>query len=76
MRFCLLLTGTTSDGAALTVLLEAAPFLAERTWSVLLDRSGPGSALACEALDAVLADRLLRAGCRWRRWWKRTRRWC
>lgn len=62
MRFCLLLTGTTGDGAALTVLLEAAPFLVERTWSVILDRSGPGSALACEALDAVLADRLLPRG--------------
>ncbi|PCC71845.1 hypothetical protein SAMN02745121_03197 [Nannocystis exedens] len=62
MRFCLLLTGTASDGAALTVLAEAAPFLTERTWSVMLDMSGPGSALACEALDAVLADRLLPRG--------------
>ncbi|MCY1060860.1 hypothetical protein [Nannocystis sp. SCPEA4] len=62
MRFCLLLTGTASDGAALAVLVEAAPWLAERTWSVMLDLSGPGSAIACEALDAVLADRLLPRG--------------
>ncbi|WAS94874.1 hypothetical protein [Nannocystis punicea] len=62
MRFCLLLTGTASDGATLAVLLEAAPFLAERTWSVMLDMSGPASALACEGLDAVLADRLMPRG--------------
>lgn len=62
MRYCLLLTGTASDGATLAVLLEAAPFLAERTWSVMLDMSGPGSAIACEALDAVLADRLMPRG--------------
>lgn len=62
MRFGLLLTGTASDGATLAVLLEAAPFLAERTWSVMLDLSGPGSAIACEGLDAVLADRLMPRG--------------
>ncbi len=56
------LAGTPADGAALAVLVEAAPRLAEAPWSVVLELNGPGSVLLSEAITDTWIEPLQRRG--------------
>ena len=56
------LAGTPADGAALAVLVEAAPRLAEAAWSVALEHDGPGSVLLSEAISGTWIEPLQRRG--------------
>ena len=56
------LAGTPADGAALAVLVEAAPRLAEAAWSVAIEQDGPGSVLLSEAITDTWIEPLQRRG--------------
>jgi hypothetical protein len=62
VTFGLPLAGSPADSATLAVLVEAAPDLAEGPWSCVHDTRGPGSVLACAAIDLTRALRLARRG--------------
>lgn len=62
MTFGLPLAGSPADSATLAVLVEAAPDLAEGTWSSVQDTHGPGSVLASPTIDLTRALRLARRG--------------
>ena len=56
------LAGSPADGAAIAVLLDAAPRLAEAPWSVVLESDGPGTVLLSEAITDTWVEPLLRRG--------------
>jgi hypothetical protein len=56
------LAGTPADAAALAVLVEAAPRLAEAPWLVVLEQDGTGSVLLSEAITDTWVEPLLRRG--------------
>lgn len=62
MQVGLQLAGSPADGAAIAVLLDAAPRLAEAPWSVVLEQDGPGTVLLSEAITDTWVEPLLRRG--------------
>ncbi len=56
------LAGTPADGAALAVLVEAAPRLAEAAWTAVFELEGAGSVLLSEAISDTWVEPLLRRG--------------
>lgn len=56
------LAGTPADGAALALLVDAAPRLAEAPWSVVLAADGPGSVLLSEAITDTWIEPLQARG--------------
>lgn len=56
------LAGAPADGAALALLVEAAPRLAEAPWSVVIDADGPGSVLLSPAISDTWIEPLRRRG--------------